>query len=326
MDSTEKELSDAADPYPAIDTLVPDQYIGARFDHYLVNCYPEISRAKIISSIRSGSFLVNGESAKNSYKLKRDDRVTGKPEKVPALEVIGEKIDFPVLFEDDHFLVISKPPGLVVHPGSGNFTGTLVNGLVHYCHSISTVGDPVRPGIVHRLDKDTSGIMVVAKSEECHRKLVSAFSERELTKEYTALVHGRMNDYEGRLVASIGRHPVNRQKMAIKEIGGKYAATSWQIRGEVKGPYTFLRVLIETGRTHQIRVHMAHLGHPVVGDSLYGSGRNNNPFPRQMLHASRLGFDHPITGRKMRFEAPLWPDMAEIVSAMLISADEEDAE
>ena len=325
MDSTEKSLSDTTDPYPVIDTSVPGQYVGARLDHYLVNCYPEISRAKIISSIRSGSFLVNGELVKNSYKLKGGDRVTGTPEKPPTLEIIGEEIEFPVIFEDEHLLVISKPPGLVVHPGSGNFTGTLVNGLVHYCRDISGVGDPVRPGIVHRLDKDTSGIMVVAKSEECHRKLVSAFSERELTKEYTALVHGRMNDFEGRLVASIGRHPVNRQKMAVKEIGGKYAATSWQIKEEVEGPYTFLRVLIETGRTHQIRVHMAHLGHPVAGDSLYGSGRNNSPFPRQMLHASRLGFSHPITGRKMRFEAPLWPDMAEIVSSMLVVVDEEDA-
>jgi 23S rRNA pseudouridine1911/1915/1917 synthase len=239
--------------------------------------------------------------------------VSGSVVSPPAHQVHPEKIQLAVLYEDEYLLVISKPPGLVVHPGSGNPAGTLANGLVHYCGAIAGVGDSVRPGIVHRLDKDTSGLMVIAKREDVHRKLVQMFKDRAVEKEYLALVHGILDQKQGRLVAPVGRHPVHRQKMAVREMGGRYAATHWQVVKEFGGIYSLVVVGIETGRTHQIRVHMAHLGHPVVGDSLYGKRHCPKKIIRQMLHASRLRFIHPITGKKLECEAPLWPDFFEVL-------------
>lgn len=200
-----------------------------------------------------------------------------------------------------------------MHPGSGNPSGTLVNGLLHHCLGISGVGDEMRPGIVHRLDKDTSGIMVVAKTDPCHRFLVQAFKDRNVEKEYLALLSGVLDQKKGRIVAPLGRHPVNRQKMAISERRGRYAASSWQVLEEYDAGYSLVKVRIETGRTHQIRVHMASLGHPVAGDIVYGRGRHKQNFPRQMLHAHTLSLLHPITGNKLTFSAPLWQDFLEVV-------------
>lgn len=314
MENSNPETALSRDPVYQIKRVVDREVAGIRFDHFLVQCLPELSRARIATSIRSGTFTVDGNSKKNSYKLKPGEVVEGAAEPLRELEVSGEKIDFPILFEDEYLLVLSKPPGLVVHPGSGNQSGTLVNGLVHHCSSIADVGDAVRPGIVHRLDKDTSGVMVAAKQDAIHRKLVDAFRDRMVSKEYITLVHGLLDDEEGRIVAPIGRHAINRQKMAVRDPGGKYAATNWQVLDYADERYSLLRVVIETGRTHQIRVHMNYIGHPVTGDLVYGSGRDNSRFPRQMLHASRLVFNHPYSGRKMVFSAPLWSDFATILS------------
>lgn len=285
---------------------------GNRLDLLLVQLLPESSRSRITSSIRSGLIRVNGEQSKASYKLKAGERVSGTLFEPPPLLVVPEKIDFPIVFEDDYLIILSKPPGLVVHPGSGNSSGTLVNGLVHYCDTLAEVGDSIRPGIVHRLDKDTSGIMVVAKDDHIHRQLVEIFKDRKVEKEYIAVVHGILPRQEGRIVAPIGRHQVNRKKMAVQEISGKYAASSWHVIEEIGARYSKIRVKIETGRTHQIRVHMAHLGYPVAGDALYGPNKNNKPFPRQMLHAKKLSFVHPMTQKKNTFHAPIWADMKDI--------------
>ena len=291
---------------------------GVRLDHLLVQQIPDVSRSRIISSIKSGLILVDGEQSKAGYKLKAGQKVTGSLYEPPPLSVAPEEIEFPIIFEDDALLVISKPPGLVVHPGSGNHNGTLVNGLLYHCANIEGVGDSIRPGIVHRLDKDTSGIMVVAKNETVHRQLVEMFKNRDIDKQYLAIVHGVPDRVEGRIVAPIGRHSVNRQKMAVREgTSGRYAASSWRVEEEYGLRYALLRVNIETGRTHQIRVHMAHIKHPVAGDTVYGPGRNNRMFPRQMLHAFKLVFNHPVTGRKMSFTAPLWEDMQGICDSLI---------
>jgi 23S rRNA pseudouridine1911/1915/1917 synthase len=286
---------------------------GMRLDQFLSHYLSSVSRGQIVSSIKQGLILVDGVQKKSSYRLKKDESLLGTVENKPSINVFPEKIDFPILFEDDSLLLLSKPPGLVVHPGSGNHKGTLVNGLVYHCESIAGVGDNIRPGIVHRLDKDTSGIMLVAKTERVHQLLVDDFKNRRLKKEYVALLHGILKDKNGRIVAPIGRHPVQRQKMSIRTTGGKHAASRWEVLQEFENKFSLVKMTIETGRTHQIRVHMAHLGCPVVGDLVYGSGRDNSDFPRQLLHASRLVFQHPVTAVEVNMSAELWPDFRKVL-------------
>jgi 23S rRNA pseudouridine1911/1915/1917 synthase len=290
---------------------VEDSQSGVRLDQFLTQHYPEFSRTAIGTAIREGVITVDGSVKKSSYRLKPDELIEGWMRLQAESELTAEQIAFPILYEDSSLLILSKPPGLVVHPGSGNPSGTLANALLHHFTAIKDVGDAGRPGIVHRLDKDTSGIMVVAKTEKAHRALVAMFKDHQLTKEYLAILQGKLTPAEGRLVAPIGRHPVNRQKMAIREgVGGRYAATSWQCLGFLSERYSLVKLNIETGRTHQIRVHMAHLGHPVAGDQIYGKSGAiaGDALPRQMLHAQRLAFVHPLTGRQLDYRAPLWPD------------------
>jgi 23S rRNA pseudouridine1911/1915/1917 synthase len=301
----------------ALEFQVPAELAGIRFDHFLVQCITDTSRNNLNQSIRLGLILVNGKKMKSSYRLKAGELISGTVFQPEAPELIAEKVSFDILFEDDSLLIISKPPGVVVHPGAGNPTGTLVNGLLYHCQEIASVGDQIRPGIVHRLDKDTSGIMVIAKTAECHRALVDAFKERTIDKEYLAIVFGIMDRKSGRIVAPISRHPINRQKMTVCGEGrGRFAASSWQVVEEYSEKCSLVRVQIETGRTHQIRVHMASLGHPVAGDTLYGRARNTRKYPRQMLHARSLSFIHPVTGASLTFTAPLFPDFQEIVEQL----------
>ncbi len=290
---------------------------GIRFDHFLVQFVPESSRSNLVQSIRLGLIQVDGKKKKSSYRLKVGEQVSGTVFQASPPELIPQKVPFEILYEDDSLLILSKPPGIVVHPASGNPDGTLVNGLLHHCQEIAEVGDQIRPGIVHRLDKDTSGIMVVAKTALCHRLLVDAFKSRTVDKEYLAIVFGILEQKTGRIVAPISRHSVHRQKMAVCEEGrGRYAASSWNVIEEYSEGCSLVQVRIETGRTHQIRVHMASLGHPVAGDSLYGRARNTRKFPRQMLHAHSLSLTHPITGRKLIFSAPPWPDFKDILDQL----------
>lgn len=297
--------------------IVQEKLVGMRLDQFLSLELPEVSRSTISASIRKKTISVNGTAKKSSYRLKNGETVTGKIETEPEVLLTPEKIDFKVIYEDEWLLLLSKPPGLVVHPGSGNPSGTLVNGLLYYYNEIKNVGDTLnRPGIVHRLDKDTSGMMVVAKRDEAHKRLVEMFKNHELKKEYYTLVCGVPKHLNGRIVTSIGRHPIQRQKMAVREIGGKHAATNWEMVRTFNNQYSLLKIHIETGRTHQIRVHMAHLGFPVAGDVLYGRSKAIDKFPRQMLHAWRLAFNHPMTGRPMSVKAELWPDFEATMSAI----------
>lgn len=300
-----------------VNLLVTSEHGGSRFDHFLVQFIPEISRTHLIHSIREGMLSVDGKKKKSSYRLKPGENISGTIFQPSPPVLIAQKVPFDVLLEDEHLLILSKPPGIVVHPASGNPDGTLVNGLIYHCREIAEVGEQIRPGIVHRLDKDTSGIMVVAKTEKSHRLLADAFKARTIDKEYLALVFGDFQQSSGRIVAPIGRHPVNRQKMAVCEEGrGRYAASNWEIVEKFQSGVSLLRIRIETGRTHQIRVHMASFGHPVAGDRLYGRARNTSYFPRQMLHAHRLRFTHPISGKKLTVFAPLWPDFQGILDTL----------
>jgi 23S rRNA pseudouridine1911/1915/1917 synthase len=286
---------------------------GMRLDQMVAAVLPGVSRSLVSHSIRLGQIKVDGRDRKSSYRLKEGESVNGRIEPSPEIEIEAEEVPFTLLYEDQHLLLLSKPPGVVVHPGSGNQHGTLAHGLVRYCQAIAEVGERTRPGIVHRLDKDTSGIMLVAKNNSVHRQLAESFKNHLLEKEYLALVHGSPPEAEGRIVAAIGRHPVHRQKMAIRPEGGRHAVSSWRQLCSFPGGFSLLQVAIETGRTHQIRVHLAHLGCPVAGDQLYGPGRDNHLFPRQMLHAARLAFTHPVTGQRLNNEAPLWPDFLHIL-------------
>lgn len=305
--------------------MVPDKYFsikidsgaaGIRLDQFLSQYFPSVSRSCISASVSNGLLKVEGETRKSSYRLKAGETITGIVVSPPEIEVLPEKVEFHILFEDEHLLVLSKPPGIVVHPGTGNYSGTLANGLVYHCRAIGGVGDRLRPGIVHRLDKDTSGIMLAAKAEPAQRKLIELFKNRNIEKWYIALLHGTMKEKSGRLVASIGRHPVNRQKMAVRPEKGRHAVTRWEVVEELDGGFSLVRIRIETGRTHQIRVHMAHLGHSVVGDKIYGANRDNSDFPRQLLHAHRLVLQHPITLKTLDQVAPLWDDFSDVLSKL----------
>lgn len=287
---------------------------GVRLDQFLALQHPTISRTLFGEAIAKGLVTVDGTVRKSSHRVRTGEVVQGCIALPPIPTVVPQSIDFPILFEDRHLLVLSKPPGLVVHPGSGNFDRTLVNALVHHCLSIASVGDVLRPGIVHRLDKDTSGVMLVAKEEGVHRRLIEDFKNHRLTKEYVTLVHGHLRQKSGRVVAAIARHPQHRQKMAVLT-GGRHAVSNWQVLEEFVQPLTLLRVIIETGRTHQIRVHLAHLGHPVAGDKLYGGNRPGT-YPRQLLHAARLVFEHPVSGKIMDLGAPLWPDFQAVLDGL----------
>lgn len=300
---------DWADPEAeAFSQEVEQRFENIRLDQFLALNFEDYSRSQLCQSIKNGAILVNGSGVKPGYRLKTGDTVSGRlavdhPAPLPS----PQDVDFTVLLEDPEFLVIAKPPGLVVHPGSGNLDKTLINGLLFRFRDLGGVGDSSRPGIVHRLDKDTSGVMVVARTRSAHAALVDQFKNRQVEKIYLALVRGVIPEPAGRIIAPIGRHPINRQKMAIRNTSGRYAASSWK-RVKTYSRHTLVEVRIETGRTHQIRVHMAHLGYPVAGDMLYGRGGGEMIFSRQMLHSWRLRFSHPKSGQLVEAVAELDED------------------
>ena len=279
---------------------------GPRLDQYLAARLPDLSRSRIQALIKSGHIARNGSAVRASDTARAGDILAVTIPPPVAVETLAQDIPLDVVFEDDDFIVIDKPAGLVVHPAAGNPDGTLVNALLHHCRALSGIGGELRPGIVHRLDKDTSGCLVAAKNDVAHRALVRQFAGREVTKIYLALVAGKPAHESGAIEAAIGRHPVHRQKMAVLA-RGRAAKTSWRSRGAVPGG-TLIECTLHTGRTHQIRVHLKHLGHPVLGDAVYGK---RGAFPRQMLHAWRLGFAHPRTGGRVNFESPIPADFVE---------------
>jgi len=297
--------------------VVPKEREGQRLDHFLVEMLPDLSRSRISSLIRTGFILVNGSSGKAANRLKNGNMIEVTLPPPEPLEIRPEKVDFSILYEDDDLLVVAKPPGVVVHPSCGHKEGTLVHGLLDHCENLSGISGVERPGIVHRLDKDTSGVMVVAKSDRAHHGLVELFKSRQVVKVYHAIVVGRLETRKGCISQLIGRHRSNRKKMAVLKYGGRDAVTCWTVLEELPYNMTYIEVRPETGRTHQIRVHMAFLGHPVAGDGLYGGKHLKAPeefaFRRQCLHAHSLSFRHPVTGESMEFTSDLWPDMQEIL-------------
>ncbi len=320
MDASCSDNSRFAEDLNDFEIEVDETQAGQRFDRFLSAMLPDYSRSVLSSSIKKGTIKVNDIPKKSSYKLKLGEIVSGWCDYQDEIEITPEKMDLTILYEDEWIIILSKSPDMVVHPGAGNLSGTLVNGLVAHCSQIMSAGDDAtRPGIVHRLDKDTSGVMVVAKNAQTHQQLADMFKNRRVQKTYQALLHGVPKEKEGRIVAPIGRHPVQRKKMSIRTEGqgGRYAASSWKVLVTYgQGKYSFVEVHIETGRTHQIRVHMASIGCPVVGDELYGPRKVDPVAPRQLLHACCLEFEHPYTGKTMSFRAPLWPDFARVVELL----------
>lgn len=306
---TEEDLELLDEP-ESVKLVVDPRSTNIRLDQFLKLNVPDVSRSLIAASVKSQSLIVNGDWKKCSYRVKVGDVITGTLLSQPPLELPPEEIFFPVVFEDESILVLVKPPGLVVHPGSGNQRGTLANGLVFYCNSLAGVGSTVRPGLVHRLDKDTSGVLVVAKTDQAFQALIEQFKARSIYKEYIALVEGIPQETSGRIVAPIGRHPVHRQKMSVQYETGRYAVSRWERIESFSSGHALLKVVIETGRTHQIRVHCAEMGFPVAGDTVYGKSKVSRHFPRQMLHAFKIRLQHPVTGMQCTFHAPLWPDFS----------------
>jgi 23S rRNA pseudouridine1911/1915/1917 synthase len=286
------------------------------------------SRNRIQTLIKDGLALVNGKAEKPGYKVKAGDTVTLELPERKVREVLPENIPLHVVFEDDHMVVLNKPPGLVVHPAPGNYTGTLVNALLYHYGSLPSSGkvtsegagsERERAGIVHRLDKDTSGVMVVARTEQALKALTAQFKNRVVQKKYLALVAGVIKKGSGTIEAAIGRHLKERKKISVHTASPREAVTLFKVKERFKKA-TLVEVEIKTGRTHQIRVHMAHLGYPVLGDRVYGGARAAKPgslsFARQMLHAESLSLLHPVTGTPLTFIAPPPPDMAEAIDSL----------
>ncbi len=279
-----------------------------RLDKYLSDKLEDMTRSylkKLISDDKA--VLVNGNPAKPNYKLKPGDIIElAVPEPI-ELEIKAENIPLDIVYEDNDMLVVNKPQGMVVHPAAGNYTGTLVNALLYHCgDSLSGINGEKRPGIVHRIDKDTSGLLLVAKNDNAHQKLSSQIKEHSLTRAYKALVHGNIKQDSGRIDAPIGRHPSDRKKMTITDKNSREAVTNFRVI-ERYGRYTFVECILETGRTHQIRVHMSKNGHPIVGDKTYGVKKEEFNLAGQLLHAYKVGFIHPVSGEYMEFVSEL-PD------------------
>lgn len=282
--------------------LVVTEEVNQRIDKYLPTVVEEMSRSQIQSLIEEKAILVNGKEVKASYLLKKNDIINIEFPEAKPIEIIAEEIPLDIYYEDQDLIVVNKPTGMVVHPAFGNYQGTLVNALMHHCEDLSGINNVLRPGIVHRLDKDTSGLIVACKNDFTHRALSLQFSKKTVTRKYNAIVYGIINHNNGKIDAPIARDPKNRKMMTVID-GGKKAITHFQVLERYKN-FSFLELSLETGRTHQIRVHMKYINHPVLGDPLYGPRKVVGKFG-QYLHARTLGFIHPRTKEYMEWETEL---------------------
>lgn len=284
--------------------IQPEQQM--RLDKYLAEQFPEQTRSYLQKLIKDGEVLVNEKKVKTGYQLSKGDQVRVTIPEPKELDIQPQPMDLEIVYEDEDVILINKPKGMVVHPAPGHTEDTLVNGLLYHCKDhLSGINGVARPGIVHRIDRDTTGILIVCKNDKSHQHIASQLKEHSINRRYRALVHGNLKEDKGTVEGPIGRHPIDRKKMAINEKNGKPAVTHYQVL-ERFGSYTLIECVLETGRTHQIRVHMSSIGHPLVGDEVYGPAKC--PFPSlqgQCLHAMVLGFVHPRTGEYMEFSAEL---------------------
>ncbi|MGE5571965.1 MAG: RluA family pseudouridine synthase [Bacillota bacterium] len=300
---------------PPVELRVGEADEGKRLDLY-VGGRLALSRSAAQRLIGEGRALVGGERAKASRRVRAGDVVTVTLPEPEPLGVAPEELPLDILYEDQDIVVVNKPRGLVVHPAAGNWSGTLVNALLAHCKDLSGIGGKIRPGIVHRLDKDTSGVIVAAKNDVAHLALARDLKERAVEKTYLAIVHGVPHEDKGTIDAPIGRHPTCRKKMAVLPQGqGRPAVTHYEVVERLPG-YALLSVHPVTGRTHQIRVHLAHIGHPVVGDPVYGRRKGPGGIAGQALHAASLRLTHPRTGERMRFAAPMPEDMERLLARL----------
>ena len=276
-----------------------------RLDKYLAEQFPEQTRSYLQKLIKEGQVLVNGKTVKSGYQLSKGDEVSVTIPEPKELDVEPQKMNLDIVYEDEDVILINKPKGMVVHPAPGHTTDTLVNGLLYHCKdNLSGINGVARPGIVHRIDRDTTGILIVCKNDMSHNSIAAQLKEHSINRRYRALVHGNLKEDTGTVEGPIGRHPVERKKMAINERNGKPAVTHYTVL-ERFGNYTLIECKLETGRTHQIRVHMTSIGHPLVGDEVYGPAKCPFKLQGQCLHAMVLGFVHPRTGEYMEFSADL---------------------
>ena len=282
-----------------------ENWMDERIDKFLSAQLPEQSRSYLQKIIKEGSVLVNGSPVKASYRMDDQDEVTIDLPELKEPEIEAENIPLDILYEDDDLLMVNKPKGMVVHPSAGHTTGTLVNAVMYHCkEDLSGINGVMRPGIVHRIDKDTTGVLVICKNDKAHNFVAEQLKEHSITRKYRAIVNGVIKEDEGTVNAPIGRHPTERKKMAINEKNGKHAVTHYRVL-ERFANHTYIECQLETGRTHQIRVHMASLHHPLLGDTVYGSQKNPYHLEGQTLHSMVLGLIHPSTGSYLEVTAPL---------------------
>ena len=319
--------------YGAFTILANESDQGRRLDAVVATHLPDCSRSLAVNLITNLQILVDHQAKKPGYRVKCGDKILGRIPVPAQTEYIPESIPLQILYQDSHIVVLNKQAGMVVHPAPGHSRGTLVNALLYHCPDLEGIGGEIRPGIVHRLDKDTSGTMVVAKNAAALENLAKQFKMRTVKKIYLALVYGELQADEGMITLPIGRHPVHRKRMSTITRKGRTAETVWQVRKRLQG-ITLLELTLNTGRTHQIRVHCSAMDHPIVGDQVYRSrkwlkdtarhfsGQSSSlsavlkSVPRQMLHARRLGLTHPHTGERMAFESPIPQDMAELMAKL----------
>ncbi len=290
-----------------LELVVTPEFNGERLDKAVSSLYPDLSRNSVQLLISDGEILINGKQANKKTIVCVNDVITVNIPEPKELSVEPENISLDIVYEDEHLLVVNKPKGMVVHPAAGNYSGTLVNALLHHCgDSLSGINGVIRPGIVHRIDKDTSGLLVVAKTDAAHRGLAEQIKEHSFTRVYNTVVVGNIKDDTGTIDAPIGRHPKDRKKQAVTDKNSKNAVTHFRVLERFNG-FTFLEVKLETGRTHQIRVHMSYRGNPVAGDVVYGDAKKTYGLEGQCLNASTIGFIHPITNKYLEFTCEL-PD------------------
>ena len=286
--------------------IVSEDVKGVRIDRYLSDCYPQWSRSYLQKLLKEENIMVEGQKVKANYKLHSGENITISVPPLEDVEILPENIPLDILYEDEWLLIVNKPKGMVVHPAAGHTSGTLVNAIMYHCQgNLSGINGQIRPGIVHRIDKDTTGALVICKDYTTHRALAEQLKEHSITRKYRDIVLGNLTE-DGTVEGPIGRHPIDRKKMAINYKNGKSAVTHYHILENFQ-KYTYIECQLETGRTHQIRVHMTSIGHPLLGDSVYTKAKWHYKLEGQVLHAMVLGFIHPATGKYLEVEAPL-PD------------------